>query len=116
LEEGHWIHRHLAQAPTEALLLGMKQEVWSVGKAHGCDHCFGTGYRGSVVISEIVFSTPTLKQLIALQGLNRHAFQRELSAQHALTIQQDLAIALAQGETTPDMVWRTLPASLLSTT
>lgn len=115
-EEIAWIQFQIKSAPAGAI----PQDVWrsrrtqKVGEAVGCKACYGTGYRGKVLLSEILYNTPELKQYIALNTFNTKDLRDGFRRQRALTIGQDGALAVSEMETTPEMLWEHLPASAIA--
>lgn len=78
-------------------------------RGKGCSHCFNTGYRGRVVISELLFLTPKVKELV-LAHVGEFKIKEAGRADGMTTMREDgLKKALA-GLTTLEEVLRVTAA------
>ncbi len=76
-----------------------------VYRAHGCEGCFHTGYRGRVGIFEIMVLDDTLKSLV-LQTFDSHRIKAAAVAQGMITLRRDGIQKVIDGVTTVEEVLR----------
>jgi type IV pilus assembly protein PilB len=82
-----------------------------VAKTHGCDFCSHTGYKGQLVISEIIVVDEEIKNLI----LNNSSTIKMISAARVngmMTMREDGFIKASQGLTTLEEVHRVTDVSI----
>ena len=76
-----------------------------VYRAHGCENCFHTGYRGRLGIFEIMELDDTLKSLV-LQTFDSHRIKAAAIAQGMITLRRDGIQKVLDGITTVEEVLR----------
>ena len=76
-----------------------------IPKVHGCDACSQTGYKGRIVVAEIVIVDESMKRLI-LNSASSVDLIAEARKDGMLTMREDGLIKVAQGLTTLEEVHR----------
>jgi general secretion pathway protein E len=71
----------------------------------GCEHCNGTGYRGRLVISEVLLMTDPIRKLV-LSHATATEIQRQAMAEGMATMYQDGLRKALDGRTTVEEVLR----------
>jgi len=71
----------------------------------GCPRCNGEGYRGRLVIAEVLEATENLKKIIAT-GFNVQNFREEVKNQGMISMKQDGFLKVLEGLTTVEEVMR----------
>jgi general secretion pathway protein E len=74
-------------------------------RAHGCESCFQTGYRGRLGIFEIMELDDTLKSLV-LQTFDSHQIKAAAVARGMVTLRRDGIQKVLDGITTVEEVLR----------
>ncbi len=74
-------------------------------RVHGCEHCSNTGYKGRIVIAEILVMDQQMKRLI-LEDASSVDLISEARKQNFITMREDGLIKVAQGLTTLEEVHR----------
>ncbi len=74
-------------------------------KGKGCSKCGGSGYKGRLALSESIYATNELKEII-VNGNDSKALEEELKRQNMISIREDGMIKVLLGYTTVDEVWR----------
>lgn len=74
-------------------------------KGEGCAHCGNMGYQGRIAVSEIIYVTSELREIINL-GSNAREIKKTLAKQDFITLTQDCLIKALKGVTTLDEVIR----------
>jgi len=114
--ESAWMHYGIKKSPQSAV----PEELWrakrtrNVGQARGCKKCAGTGYKGNVLLSEVLNTSTRLKKIIAMEYFSARDVAEELQHQGGISIAQDGALAVAQLETSPEALMDHLPVSAIS--
>jgi len=80
----------------------------SFRKAVGCPKCAHTGYRGRIVVAEVLEVTPRMKEVL-VKGGTTEEFRNIAIAEGMTTMAADAVRRAAAGETTLDEVMRVLP-------
>jgi type II secretory ATPase GspE/PulE/Tfp pilus assembly ATPase PilB-like protein len=76
----------------------------------GCDNCAGTGYRGRILLAELLPIDERLRQAI-LARADTKTIEAAASHAHGLTIRQSAHAAVEQGRTSAEEVMRVLGPS-----
>jgi type II secretory ATPase GspE/PulE/Tfp pilus assembly ATPase PilB-like protein len=76
-------------------------------EAAGCDRCFGTGYKGRLLLAELVTLDAPLRQVVLERG-DTLALERQFAQSGRPTIWSSAAHALGLGWTTQDEIMRVL--------
>ncbi len=79
----------------------------AVKRAHGCERCRGTGYRGRIGLFEILKPSPELHDLVVKRESSR-ALTRCARSQGMRTLQQSGWAKIVSGQTTIDEVLRVI--------
>ena len=92
--------------PEEAFYKGIKKDnKLDFFKGRGCSHCGQTGYKGRTSIVEAIEITRKLKAIIT-DKFNRELADKEIAAQHFISMEQDGIIKSLLGMTTIEEVLR----------
>jgi len=92
--------------PEEAFYKGIKKDnKLDFFKGRGCSHCGQTGYKGRTSIVEAIEITRKLKSIIT-DRFNRELADKEIAAQHFISMEQDGIIKSLLGMTTIEEVLR----------
>lgn len=82
--------------------INMPITLW---RGAGCARCNNEGYRGRVVISEVLEATDNLRKIIS-SGFNIQALEEEMKNQGMITMKQDGFLKALEGLTTVEEVLR----------
>ncbi len=100
------ISKLFSEIPEQAYYKGIKKDTkldFFIGK--GCSDCGQTGYKGRTSIVEAIEITKKLKDIIT-EGFNRERADKELAAQHFISMEQDGIIKSLLGITAIEEVLR----------
>lgn len=89
---------------SEKTLLGLQDEkVLPLYKGSGCERCGGTGYAGRTAVHEIMFMTPSVKEVLA-EGKAQEIIKKTAISEGMETISDNLRRMVLEGKTTlPEM-------------
>ncbi len=100
------IIKRFDKIPEEAFYKGIKKDnKLDFFKGRGCSHCGQTGYKGRTSIVEAIEITRKLKAIIT-DKFNRELADKEIAAQHFISMEQDGIIKSLLGMTTIEEVLR----------
>ncbi|MGY2050989.1 GspE/PulE family protein [Methylobacterium sp. JK268] len=96
----------LPATPQERIRLGVPAErPLALRHARGCPSCNGTGYRGRMVVSEIMSLDPTLRGLVA-ERADEQALTRAARQAGLVSLAENACARVMDGSTTLDEVGR----------
>jgi len=79
-------------------------------RGRGCKECSQTGYSGRVLISEILYMTPEIKEAITQERLEEHKIKELSMSQGMKTLREEGEALALQGSITQEEVYRVTPA------
>jgi len=79
-------------------------------RGKGCESCLKTGYSGRVLISEILYTTPKIKEVIVAERLDEHGIKELARSQGMKTLREEGEVLAKEGITTIEELYRVTPA------
>lgn len=99
------VRDELAQIPKEVVPAKFLSEPLNFWHGKGCSRCGGEGYKGRLVIAEILEATENLQNIIA-RGFNIDEVKEEIKKQGMISLKRDGILKALEGLTTIEEVMR----------